>query len=41
MAWVLLAQDKESSDGIVCTLVNLRVPQKANNFLSNCRLLAF
>jgi hypothetical protein len=36
MGWIYLAQDKDWWKAVVNTVMNLRVPYNAGNFLSDC-----
>ena len=35
--WMLLAQDRDRCRALVSTVMNLRVPKNAGNFLASCR----
>ena len=35
--WMELAQDRDRWRGLVSTVMNLRVPKNAGNFLTSCR----
>jgi hypothetical protein len=39
--WVHLAQNREQWRAIVSMVMNLRVPEKAENFLTNSRITPF
>jgi hypothetical protein len=41
MDWIDLAEDREQWRALVNTVMNLRVPQNAGNFLNNCTTCGF
>jgi hypothetical protein len=41
MDWIDLAQDRDQSRPLVNTVMNLPVPQNAENFLSGCTIGTF
>jgi hypothetical protein len=41
MNWIYLAQDRNQWRALLNTVMNLRVPQNAGNFLSDCTIGGF